>query len=109
VQAIFYNYKQKPVQRMLDFDYLCGEHPACMALNPGARAPSSPLVHTAGRATPSVGCVVVPGSSGGFQKLFFGKEEIAIPSYGRCARNRRLTAACQHQDVSRRPGACVPP
>lgn len=24
-QAIFFNYKQKPVQRMLDFDFLCGE------------------------------------------------------------------------------------
>lgn len=24
-QAIFYNWKQLPVQRMLDFDYLCGE------------------------------------------------------------------------------------
>ena len=24
-QAIFYNWKPNPVQRMLDFDYLCGE------------------------------------------------------------------------------------
>ena len=24
-QAIFYNWKQNPVQRMLDFDFLCGE------------------------------------------------------------------------------------
>ena len=24
-QAIFFNYKEKPVQRMLDFDFLCGE------------------------------------------------------------------------------------
>jgi len=23
-QAVFYNWKQKPIQRMLDFDYLCG-------------------------------------------------------------------------------------
>ena len=23
-QAIFFNFKEKPVQRMLDFDYLCG-------------------------------------------------------------------------------------
>jgi hypothetical protein len=23
-QALFYNYKQSPVQRMLDFDFLCG-------------------------------------------------------------------------------------
>lgn len=26
-QAIFYNWKEKPVQRMLDFDYVCGERP----------------------------------------------------------------------------------
>ena len=24
-QAVFYNWKQKPIQRMLDFDYLCGK------------------------------------------------------------------------------------
>jgi ATP citrate (pro-S)-lyase len=23
-QAIFFNYKQNPVQRMLDYDFLCG-------------------------------------------------------------------------------------
>lgn len=57
-QAVFYNWKQKPTQRMLDFDFLCG------------------------RTTPSVACIVQPGSSGGFQKLFFGSEEIAIPVYG---------------------------
>ncbi|PNH09689.1 ATP-citrate synthase beta chain protein 2, partial [Tetrabaena socialis] len=50
-QAIFYNWKEKPVQRMLDFDFVCG------------------------RETPSVAAVVQPGSSGGFQKLFFGKTE----------------------------------
>jgi ATP citrate (pro-S)-lyase len=27
-QAIFYNWKPNPVQRMLDFDFLCGELPA---------------------------------------------------------------------------------
>jgi ATP citrate (pro-S)-lyase len=54
-QAIFYNWKQLPVQRMLDFDFLCG------------------------RKTPSVAVIVQPGSGGGFQKLFFGQEEIAIP------------------------------
>ena len=36
-QAIFYNWKQNPVQRMLDFDFLCGEPPPlpfllCIAL-----------------------------------------------------------------------------
>ncbi|KAI5073316.1 hypothetical protein GOP47_0011329 [Adiantum capillus-veneris] len=53
-QALFYNYKQLPIQRMLDFDFLCG------------------------RETPSVAGVINPGSEG-FQKLFFGQEEIAIP------------------------------
>ncbi|KAL6761489.1 citrate synthase-like protein [Haematococcus lacustris] len=57
-QAIFFNYKEKPVQRMLDFDFVCG------------------------RSTPSIACIVVPGSTGGFHKLFFGKSEIAIPVYG---------------------------
>lgn len=53
-QAIFYNFKLNPIQRMLDFDFICG------------------------RSTPSVGCIVQPGSTG-FQKVFFGNEEIAIP------------------------------
>ncbi|KAG5607555.1 hypothetical protein H5410_029047 [Solanum commersonii] len=54
-QALFYNYKQLPVQRMLDFDFLCR------------------------RETPSVAAIINPGSEG-FKKLFFGQEEIAIPS-----------------------------
>jgi hypothetical protein len=29
-QALFYNYKQSPVQRMLDFDFLCGKSPYCI-------------------------------------------------------------------------------
>ncbi|KAH0676610.1 hypothetical protein KY285_024411 [Solanum tuberosum] len=53
-QALFYNYKQLPVQRMLDFDFLCR------------------------RETPSVAAIINP-SSEGFKKLFFGQEEIAIP------------------------------
>ncbi|KAL3338009.1 hypothetical protein AABB24_030266 [Solanum stoloniferum] len=53
-QALFYNYKQLPVQRMLDFDFLCR------------------------RETPSVAAIINPGSEG-FKKLFFGQEEIAIP------------------------------
>ncbi|KAL4428457.1 hypothetical protein ABPG75_002546 [Micractinium tetrahymenae] len=57
-QAIFYNWKQLPVQRMLDFDFLCG------------------------RKTPSVAVIVQPGSHGGFQKVFFGREEVAIPQVG---------------------------
>ncbi|KAF5839403.1 citrate synthase-like protein [Dunaliella salina] len=57
-QAVFYNFKEKPVQRMLDFDYVCG------------------------RQTPSIACIVQPGSTGGFHKVFFGSTEVAIPVYG---------------------------
>ncbi|EFN55394.1 hypothetical protein CHLNCDRAFT_31334 [Chlorella variabilis] len=46
---------------MLDFDFLCG------------------------RKTPSVAVIVQPGAAGGFQKLFFGQEEIAIPMVGSIA------------------------
>ncbi|KAL3690394.1 hypothetical protein R1sor_016703 [Riccia sorocarpa] len=63
-QALFYNYKQNPIQRMLDFDFLCG------------------------RETPSVAGIINPGSDG-FQKLFFGQEEIAIPVHG------NVPAACK--------------
>ena len=58
-QAIFYNFKEKPVQRMLDFDFICG------------------------RSTPSIAGIVQPGSSGGFHKMFFGQTEIAIPIHSR--------------------------
>ncbi len=37
---------------------------------------------TTGRETPSVAGVIQPGSEG-FQKLFFGQEEIAVPVYSR--------------------------
>mmetsp|Transcript_18602 Transcript_18602/g.33173 ORF Transcript_18602/g.33173 Transcript_18602/m.33173 type:complete len:613 (-) Transcript_18602:210-2048(-) len=60
-QCLFYNYKPKPAQRMLDFDFLCG------------------------RATPSIACVVTPGAKGGFHRLFFGSEEIAVPVRGSIA------------------------
>ncbi|GJQ10219.1 hypothetical protein GpartN1_g2911.t1 [Galdieria partita] len=57
-QAIFFNYKPQPIQRMLDFDYVCR------------------------RRDPSVAAIVHPQSaSGGFQKAFFGRSEIAIPVY----------------------------
>lgn len=57
--AIFYNYKKQPVQRMLDFDFICA------------------------RPVPSVAAIVSPGAApGGFQKAFFGKVEVAIPVYG---------------------------
>jgi hypothetical protein len=51
----------------------------------------------AGRPTPSVACIVQPGSNGGFQKVFFGDEEIAIPVYGRCENGlqQRLVLAGQ--------------
>ena len=58
-QAVFFNYKASPVQRMLDFDYACY------------------------RDTPSVACVVTPGAPrGGFRKAFFGQRELALPEYG---------------------------
>lgn len=57
--AIFYNYKRNPIQRMLDFDFICA------------------------REHPSVAAIVSPGAApGGFQKVFFGKAEVAIPVYG---------------------------
>jgi len=55
-QAIVFNYKKQPIQRMLDFDFVCE------------------------RGTPSVAAIVTPGAStGGFQKAFFGRSELAIP------------------------------
>lgn len=34
-QALFYNYKQLPIQRMLDFDFLCGMyHPSKLLTTP---------------------------------------------------------------------------
>lgn len=93
---------------MLDFDYLCGGcwvlggiaggcakggHRCCrharIGAGPAQQHPpamhASPLTIVAccsvraGRTTPSVAVIVQPGSQGGFQKLFFGQEEIAIP------------------------------
>ncbi|KAM3268082.1 hypothetical protein P3S67_031632 [Capsicum chacoense] len=59
-QTLLYNYKPLPVQQMLDFDFLCR------------------------RETPSVAGIINPGSEG-FQKLFFGHEEIAIPVHSTAA------------------------
>ncbi|MFH0809270.1 MAG: citrate/2-methylcitrate synthase [Pseudomonadota bacterium] len=53
-QAIIFNYQQRAIQRMLDFDYVCG------------------------RQTPSVGAIVNP-TRGGFHKCFFGEKEILVP------------------------------
>ena len=55
-QAIFYNLKAKPIQQMLDYDYLCK------------------------REIPSISAIVHPGRKG-FHKAFFGKKEILIPLY----------------------------
>lgn len=52
--AIIYGYQQNAIQRMLDFDYVCG------------------------RKTPSVAVIVDPGREG-WHKAFFGKAEILIP------------------------------
>ena len=37
-QAIFYNWKEKPVQRMLDFDYVCGAGAVALGLWVSSRA-----------------------------------------------------------------------
>src|SRR3990167_6391961 len=55
-QSIIYGMQMTPVQRMLDFDYVCK------------------------REIPSVAAVVNPGG-GGFHKAFFGEKEILIPVY----------------------------
>lgn len=55
-QAIFYNQHPKPIQRMLDFDFICK------------------------RETPSIAAIINPNSEG-FHRAFFGTEEIIIPVY----------------------------
>eukprot|EP01104_Vermistella_antarctica_P002422 TRINITY_DN12665_c0_g1_i1.p1 TRINITY_DN12665_c0_g1~~TRINITY_DN12665_c0_g1_i1.p1 ORF type:complete len:619 (+),score=195.06 TRINITY_DN12665_c0_g1_i1:134-1990(+) len=57
-QAIFYNAKPNPVQRMLDFDCLCK------------------------REKPSLAGLITPGSKGGLHKVFFGTSERMLPIYG---------------------------
>ena len=54
--AIFYNLHPKPIQRMLDFDYICK------------------------RETPSISAIVNPTGQG-THRAFFGSEEILIPVY----------------------------
>lgn len=56
-QAIFWNNNPKAIQRMLDYDYLCG------------------------RQTPSITAIVHPMTSVSFQKFFMGAREILIPIY----------------------------
>ncbi|MFH2101309.1 MAG: citrate/2-methylcitrate synthase [Candidatus Micrarchaeota archaeon] len=55
-QALIYNFKPNPVQRMLDFDYICR------------------------RAKPSIAGLIAPGRNG-FHKAFFGGKEILLPIY----------------------------
>ncbi|MBU1623028.1 MAG: ATP citrate synthase [Nanoarchaeota archaeon] len=55
-QTFFYNLKEKPIQSMLDFDFLSK------------------------RTTPSISAIIHPGRKG-FQKFFFGNTEILIPIY----------------------------
>ena len=55
-QAIIYGYQQAAIQRMLDFDYVCG------------------------RKTPSVACIVNPSRTG-LHKCFFGHKQVLIPMY----------------------------
>jgi len=55
-QAFVYNLKANPIQRMLDFDYLCG------------------------RSSPSVSGIIHPGRNGS-QKVFWKDKEILLPIY----------------------------
>eukprot|EP01095_Lingulamoeba_sp_RSL-Kostka_P007040 TRINITY_DN221_c3_g1_i1.p1 TRINITY_DN221_c3_g1~~TRINITY_DN221_c3_g1_i1.p1 ORF type:complete len:634 (-),score=258.90 TRINITY_DN221_c3_g1_i1:96-1997(-) len=57
-QAIMYNWKSDPVQRMTDFDFLCK------------------------RKNPSLVALVTPGAKKGNAKVFFGPNEILIPVFG---------------------------
>ena len=56
-QAFIYNMQVNAVQRMLDFDYV------------------------AGREKPSVAALIDPTGADGFQKFFFGSQEVLIPIY----------------------------
>lgn len=53
-------------------------NPGCLMLATATGNVTAAPLPCAGRSTPSVACVVQPGSTG-FQKVFFGNEEIAIP------------------------------
>ena len=70
-KAFIYNLKAGPIQRMLDFDYLCR------------------------RETPSVAGIINPGSSG-WHKAFYGSKETMIPIYPNVA---EAVAAVPDADV----------
>ena len=75
-------------------------HAACTAKH-ASTVMSMMRTASAGRRTPSVACVVQPGSSG-FQKVFFGNEEIAIPVASRSVDTNRVY---DHQCVLCHAGA----
>ena len=56
-ESFFYNLKPKPIQNMLDFDYISR------------------------RKKPSISAIIHPGRRG-FHKTFFGGKELLIPIYG---------------------------
>ncbi len=56
-QALFWNNNPKAIQRMLDYDYLCG------------------------RSIPSIGAIVQPSKPSSFHKFFMGAKEVLIPIY----------------------------
>ncbi len=70
-QAIFWNNNPKAIQRMLDYDYLCG------------------------RDTPSIAAIVHPSKPASFQKFFMGAKEVLIPIY-----SRTEEAVSNHPNVS---------
>lgn len=70
-EAFIYNLKAAPIQRMLDFDFICK------------------------RSKPSVAAVIQPGGDS-FHKAFFGTTEILIPIYPNIA---KAAAAHPHADV----------
>ncbi|VVC03244.1 Succinate--CoA ligase [ADP-forming] subunit alpha [Candidatus Bilamarchaeum dharawalense] len=60
-EAFIYNLKAAPIQRMLDFDFICK------------------------RSKPSVAAVIQPGGDG-YHKAFFGTSEVLIPIYSTIAK-----------------------
>ncbi len=70
-QSIFWNNNPKAIQRMLDYDYLCG------------------------RQKTSVSAIVQPMGGGSFQKFFMGAHEILIPIYATLTE-----AAVKHPNVN---------
>lgn len=94
LQALFYNYKQLPIQQSLTFDFLYSEYYIFFArLRLKMNFQTFCVFYSAinwnlqfifwifiGSKTTPVARIIIPGAEG-FQKLFFGYEEIAIPLY----------------------------